>query len=382
MPAVEDMAACQAFVNFSSHPEGGRRHDLVGANRFMLELLREEYGDNGLAEVASIYFDLNIERMDEFLATAASLDVQAPESFDVGEGFGDLQVTVTNNTGHKLPSGYSEGRVMWVEVTGRYGDDVLFSSGAWTPEDGIQADAQLRTYEGVAEDYSDGTQFHLLRNNHWVEDTRIPPLGAQPNIETDPVGDRYVLQPDNTWPNFDVVTYAFPGVDGIADLTPDDAGDDFLEVTVRVRYLINTPEYIGFLEANAGEAGTHVAGLFDEMGGSTPTTLAEQQLQVPLSGLDGTIEGSSSSGGDSSSETGGGTGAGSTSGPTTTASPTSSGPTGDPTTATAADASSSGDEGGQNDPADQGCGCTQSPSGWGGATFVLIPLLAMRRRRL
>ncbi len=383
MTPVEDKPGCSDHINQYTHATGGRRHDFNGANRFMLELLREEYGDNGLAEVASVYFDLNIERMDAFLATAASVDVQAPQSVEVDQGIEGLQVTVTNDSGHKLPSGYSEGRIMWIEVVGRYGQDVLFSSGAWSPEAGIEADAQLRTYQGVAEDYSDGTQFRLLRNDHWVEDTRIPPLGAQPDIETDPVGDRYVLQPDNTWPNFDVVTYDFPGTQGVEDLTPNDANDDVLELTVRVRYLINTPEYIGFLEANAGEAGTHVAGLFDEMGGAVPTTLAEQQILVPLRGLEGTIAGSSSSGGSDSSSTSGGTGPGTTTGSTTSStsptSPTTSEATGDPTAAGTADASSSSGAA-EADSDDPGCGCAQGSSGWN-AAFVLLPLVALRRRR-
>lgn len=372
MSAVPDKPGCSDHLNVHTHETGGRRHDFNGANRFMLELLRHEYGDDGLAEVPSIYFDINIERMDAFLATAASLEVQAPASVDASAGLSGLQVTVTNNTGHKLPSGYSEGRVMWIEVLGRYGDDVLFSSGAWNPDDGIQVDPQLRTYEGVAQDYADGTQFRLLRNNHWLEDTRIPPLGAQPDIETDPVGDRYTLLPDGNWPNFDVTTYDFEGIDGLMDATPEDEADDVLELTVRVRYLINTPEYISFLEANAGEAGTRVASLFDELGGSVPTVLAEQVIQIPLEGLDRPGEGSSSSG---STTAASGTGDSTTSDEESGAGVTTA--TTDPTVA---DVSSSGGLA-ADDSSDEGCGCTEGGSG-GGAAFVLLPLLVLRRRRL
>ena len=35
--------------------------------------------------------------------------------------------------------------------------------------------------------------------------------GMQPNLETDPVGDRYALQMDGTWEHFDLVDYAWPG---------------------------------------------------------------------------------------------------------------------------------------------------------------------------
>jgi uncharacterized protein (TIGR03382 family) len=197
-------------------------------------------------------------------------------------------------------------------------------------------------------------------------------LGAEPDLETDPVGTRYTLLPDGTWPNFDVTSYEFQPVEGLMDATPDDAADDVLELTVRVRYLIHTPEYISFLEANGGDAGTHVAGLFDEMGGARPTTLAEEVLQIPLEGLARPGGSSSSSGGDSETATEGGTGPGPTTGPDETSTST---PTTDPTSA---DASSSG--GASSGGGDEGCGCTQGGSG-GAVAFVLVPLLALRRRR-
>ncbi len=376
MTAVEDKPGCSSHVNQFTHATGGRRHDFNGANRFMIEMLREEYGSNGDNEIPDIYFDLNIERMDEFLTTAASIEVAPPESVDVRRGLGGLEVTVTNHTGHKLPSGYSEGRVMWLEVVGTYGDEVLFSSGAWNPDDGIQEDPQIRRYEGIGEDLADGTRFHLLRNNHWLVDSRIPPLGLQPHIDTDPVGDRYTLLPDGTWPNYDVASYAFEGIDGLLDQTPDDATDDELTLTVRLRYLINTPEYIDFLGENGGEAGVHVAGLFEAAGGAPPVTLAEQTLTIPLTGLGGN-GGDSSSTTDAESSTTDPTGQ---SGTGVSTSDTTAGPTTlDPTQPGTADSSESSGGNGANDD-DGGCGCTGggNPSG---APLLLLPLLALRRRR-
>jgi len=41
-------------------------------------------------------------------------------------------VTVTNRTGHKLPTGYPEGRRMWINVVARdEGDNVIWESGAY-----------------------------------------------------------------------------------------------------------------------------------------------------------------------------------------------------------------------------------------------------------
>lgn len=287
MPAVADMAACQAFVDFNSHPEGGRRHDLVGANRFMLQMLQQEYGSAGTDEVADFYFDVSIERVDEFLATAASVEVAGPASVDLGQGLDGLEVTVTNNSGHKLPSGYSEGRIMWIEVEATYGETVVYSSGAFEAGVGPTDDGQLRTYEGVANQLSSGVTQHLLLNDHWAVDTRIPPLGLTPNLETDPVTDRYELGGDGTWPNFDVAPYSFAAAPDLTDATPDNPDDDELTVTARVWYLINTPDYIQLLadDNKTNEAGSDIAMLFDAAGGAPPMLLAEAELMIPIDGF-------------------------------------------------------------------------------------------------
>lgn len=381
MPAVDDVPGCAQNVNQFSHAEGGRRHDLVGANRFMVQLLRQEYGSAGANLIPDLVFDIALDRMDELLGTAATLDVVPPDDVDLADGLQGLEVTVTNNTGHKLPTGYSEGRVMWLEVLAEYGGEVVYSSGAYDVDDGIEADPQLRTYEAIGEDYADGTIFHLLLNNHWVVDSRIPPLGLQPNIETDPVGNRYTLLGDGTWPNFDEITYDFPAASGVEDATPEDTRDDALVVTIRLNYLINTPEYIAFLGDEGATAGADVAMLFDTAGGAPPMTLAEQTLSIPIIGFAGggtTTTGGSSDGPadtstsadttNSASNTGTGTGTGTTA---TTQPTTADDTTGD-------DDSSTGGSGAA-DGGDGGCGCSSSGSA---APFLLflLPLLARRRR--
>ena len=285
MPAVADMPGCTANAGINSHATGGRRHDLVGANRFMTELLMSLYGAEGDNTIPNIFWTTALDRMDEFLPTSATLEVVAPEEVDFADGLADVEVTVTNNTGHKLPSGYSEGRVMWIEVVADYGGQTVASSGLWDEDTlAIQDDTQLRTFEAIADEYETGTTFHLLLNDHWIVDTRIPPLGLTPDIQTDPVGDRYTLQMDGTWPNFDMTTYAFDTA-RVVDVTPEDDTDDVLELTVRLRYVINTAEYIEFLGDNGGMAGQDVAMLFDTAGGSPALTLAEETLSIPIVGF-------------------------------------------------------------------------------------------------
>ena len=79
---------------------------------------------------------------------------------------------------------------MWVETTFSFQGTVVDTIGAWSTEHGIENDTRARKYQAVAEDASDQTIFHLLRNSRWREDSRVPPLGLKRNSETDPVGDR------------------------------------------------------------------------------------------------------------------------------------------------------------------------------------------------
>lgn len=373
MPAVADKPGCTAHLNQFSHPTGGIRHDLVGANRFMVQIMRDEYGSAGANLIADFFFDNTIAAMDAFLPTSATLEVEAPPQVDLEAGVPGVMVTVTNETGHKLPTGYSEGRVMWLEVLAEYDGQQVYSSGAWDQRTGMQQDEQLRTYQAVGERWSDGTTFHLLLNDHWAEDTRIPPRGLTPDLQTDPVGDRYTLQPDGTWPHYDQHTYDFPAAPQIADATPQDPDDDELRVTVRLRYLVNTPEYIDFLAAQAGEAGTHVATLFDLAGGAPPLVLTEQTVAIPIVGFGAIAD----------------TGADTTAGdPTTTGSTTGADTTGSGTlpggsTGLMGTAGSEDSSGGP--PADDSgggdCACrggSPRPAGLGWLPWLL---LGLRRRR-
>lgn len=365
MPAVADVAGCLEFnAQGDTHPTGGRRHDLGGANRRMVELLKGVYGDAGEGTIGDAFFDIAIASIDRTLAEAATLTVEAPTSVDLAAGISGLAVTVFNKTGHKLPSGYSEGRVMWLEVVGRYAGEVVYSSGRWIEGEGLEGDPQQRTYEAVAVEHGSDTKFHLLKNNTWVVDSRIPPLGLSKDIETDPVGDRYTLLPDQTWPNFDEVVYEFSAAE-VVDATPDE--DDVMELSVRLLYVVNTPEYIEFLADSAGTAGQTVAELFAGLGPVEPLVLAEWAQAVPLTGLMEPTPGSTGSGTGSESSAGEG---GTAVVPTSGGVPTSDGESG----AEGSGGNAEGEGGGGG-----GCGCRST---WGGDAWWLgLALLGLRRRR-
>jgi hypothetical protein len=370
MPAVADVAGCaELAAQGEVHATGGRRHDLSGANRRMVELLKQVYGDAGEKAIGDVFFDLALASIDRTLADAATLEVSGPAEVDLGVGLTGLAVKVTNNTGHKLPTGYSEGRVMWLEVTGRYGEQVVYSSGRWLEGQGLEDDGQLRSYEARAVEQASQVAFHLLRNDTWVVDSRIPPKGLKKNLETDPVGDRYALLPDQTWPNYDEVSYGFPAA-MVVDATPDDAGDDVMTLSVRLLYVVNTPEYVQFLvdENQTNEAGQTVADLFAGLGPVVPLELAAWSQMVPLRGL--LVPSPESSSGESGSSgvapTTGEAGSSSSSGAATS------------TSGGEASAASEGAGSGQSGDGGGGCGCrTSGPLGGLGG----LALLGLRRRR-
>ncbi|MEM6994027.1 MAG: MYXO-CTERM sorting domain-containing protein [Myxococcota bacterium] len=370
MPAVEDVPGCEMSALQGVQHSSGSRHDLVGANRHMIGILKEIYGSGGSGTVPDFYFDRAIERTEAFLPEAATLELQVPARVDVTAGIGELTVVVTNETGHKLPTGYSEGRVMWLEITAEYAGQILWSSGQWDAATGIEQDAQLRTYEGVAEAFVDGTQLHLLRNDHWIVDSRIPPRGMMPDLEVDPVGDRYALLPDGTWPNFDTATFTFAGQQ-VDDTTPE--MDDELVVRARLLYLINTPEYIDTLEGDnmTNGAGADLANLFDLHGAPEPVVIAEVSDAVALVGLT-PVAADDTTGAETAMDTST-TVASSTTGATPTTADSTSG------TSTTMDGSD-GTEGPGADDDDAGCSCrTTAPASWSFAP--LLVLFARRRRR-
>ena len=381
MPAVADVAGCAEFnTQAITHPTGGRRHDLAGANRRMVELLKGVYGTGAGGDIDDVFFDVAIDNIDRTLADAATLEVTAPDAVDLAAGITGLGVKVINNTGHKLPTGYSEGRVMWLEVTATYGEQVVYHSGQWTAGEGLaKDDPQLRTYEGNAVELATDTRFHLLRNDTWVVDSRIPPRGLKKDIETDPVGDRYTLLPDDTWPNFDEVSYEFPAVQDVVDATPADPNDE-ISLSVRLLYFINTPEYVEFLadENRTNAAGQTVAELFDELGPTAPLELASWSKTVPLMGLAPPV--AETTGGETGSDTGA---------TPTTGATTSGGSTGAPATTGSASTGdgpggSSGSSSGAEQEGEGGCGCrTDGLGGLGGLGGLLWApgLLLLRRRR-
>ena len=274
MPQAEspDATACSTRIN--NRTGNLPVHAFVGGNTWVPGIIKGEYGagldSSGSHRTASL--DQTIDWARELLGTAASVDatIQSytpPTASDPGSMA--LDVKVTNLSGHKLPTGYAEGRRMWLNLEVRDANGALvFESGAYDDASAVlNEDAQARVYEvlqGIwnhqgtgacdVEDADGDAMFHFVLNDCIRKDSRIPPLGFTPATAGDPNG--YDVRPVGiiTYPettpgsgvlvNYDTASYSVPVPAGtVGPLT----------ATARLYYQTSSKDYIHFLRDQALE---------------------------------------------------------------------------------------------------------------------------------
>jgi hypothetical protein len=243
-------------------------HDMTGGSTWLPGLLPALYP----SKVDEMAIAAGIERARYLLQNAADMAaVQAGRT---------LSVTVTNQTGHKLPTGYPEGRRMWLNV--QFYDaaqNLVGESGAYDPATGVLAhDEEVKIYEiepatsGIP-GLPDGTLFHFVLNNMVLKDNRIPPRGFANATFADfggaPVGITYA---DGQY--WDVTDYEIPAAATGA--------------TVTLYYQSASKEFIEFLRnANTTNAKGHeMYDLWANNGKCPPELMTQVQISIepPLPG--------------------------------------------------------------------------------------------------
>jgi hypothetical protein len=244
-------------------------HQFNGANSWVLRAVDALYPQTETA-LTDQNIDDAIARNEAMLANAAALSAF--------ERNGELLVRVRNRSGHKLPTGYGEGRRMWINVQFYSGATMIAERGQY---DGATADLTtndttvyeivqgLDATQAAASGLPAGESFHFVLNNTILKDNRIPPRGfvesAFEGVQAAPIAYTYMDQ--HHW---DDVTYAIP------------AGAT--SATVNLYHQTTSKEYIEFLrdENTTNNAGLDAWTLWDMFGKSAPVLMQTSDVDLTV----------------------------------------------------------------------------------------------------
>ncbi len=209
------------------------QHHFAGANSWVLNAVRYLYPD-WETDLTAPLVQASVSRTMGMLTAASDAEL----TYD---SWCSLNVRITNQTGHKLPSGYPEGRAMWINVQfiaadgsviSEYGKYDAATSGFARDTKVYETVLGLDAYAAALTGKPAGPGFHFAINNVRLMDNRIPPRGFT-NANFDAVGSGavgYSYQDGQFW---DDTQYPVPPAAVRAD--------------VRVYHQTTTKEYIEFL---------------------------------------------------------------------------------------------------------------------------------------
>lgn len=247
-------------------------HDFNGSNSWVLDAVRSVYPDSETGLTAQSVADAHARNL-SMMQRAADLELFTSA--------GQLAVRVLNRSGHKLPTGYAEGRRMWINV--RFydgGNNLVGENGAYDAATATLTTDDTKVYESrlgldaamaAVTGLPAGESFHFVLNNTVVKDNRIPPRGfsnaAFDAVHVLPVGATYAEQ--QSW---DDTLFALPSGAVRADVSL------FHQTTSR--------EYIEFLrDANTTNTdGTKAYDLWVATGKSAPVLLASESIVLASGG--------------------------------------------------------------------------------------------------
>ena len=293
-PIIRDCQDChmpvdevQACLEPRSERPTTRRHYFSGASTWVLDAIGAHYGPGGDSGTNEINEDgvanlaANKARNISMLQRAADLGIGITTSGITGEPV--LQVRVINQTGHKLPTGYPEGRRMFITVEYFSPADAVNPIqvlGGYDFNTSTLDAATTKVYEahfGIDPALADalnrpeGPGNHSALNNKIYTDNRIPPRGFTnagfAAVQAAPVAYSY-----NDGQYWDDTNYNIP------------AGACSANVTLY--YQATTREYMEFLRDNnpnagvPGNAGELAYNLWAAFGQGEPVLMASQSVTL------------------------------------------------------------------------------------------------------
>jgi hypothetical protein len=214
------------------------QHNFSGVNSWVLRSVNDLFPPEESHMVDPAMLTASIDRNVTMLQRASDTELKV-----IGN---KLRVRVINEGGHKLPSGYAEGRRIWVNVKFFNAANTLIAErGAYNSATAELSTADTKVYEqkqgldaaaAALSGRPEGEGFHFSLNNKIYKDNRIPPRGftnaAFAAVQSEPVA--YTYADGQHW---DDTLYVIP------------AGTASAQVSVF--HQTSTKEYIEFLRDNA-----------------------------------------------------------------------------------------------------------------------------------
>jgi len=171
-------------------------HNFAGGNTWVVRSVWDMFGFDSLMDNPADV-DNSVDRNKEMLRKASDLTATQAGSL--------LSVRVTNESGHKFPGGFSEGRRAWVNV--RFfdsGSTLVGEFGAYDYSNAVLDIASTKVYQSkhgldnamaLTSALPPGFSYHIDLNNVHIFDNRIPPRGFNnanfASVQASPVGYTY-----------------------------------------------------------------------------------------------------------------------------------------------------------------------------------------------
>jgi hypothetical protein len=157
------------------------QHSFAGANTWVVQAIRD-----GMLPDEADSIGLSQPAIDQATARTITMLQNASDMTLTQEG-SSIKVRVTNESGHKLPTGYPEGRRMWINVKFTNAkNQVVAEHGAYDSSTAVLTSGDTKVYQakqGISPAIAKitglaaGPGFHLALANKVFSDNRIPPRG-------------------------------------------------------------------------------------------------------------------------------------------------------------------------------------------------------------
>lgn len=183
MPAQQGYG-CSPYIGTDADRPNVPQHSWAGANTWVIRAVVTQLNDESPGQAVDL--GLTPERVDASVARNFQM-LRDASDMELTQSGSQLRVKITNQSGHKLPTGYPEGRRAWINVKFYGANDVLIAErGHYDMTTATLTDGDTKVYEteqvigaetAAATGLPVGTHFHLSLASETALDNRIPPRG-------------------------------------------------------------------------------------------------------------------------------------------------------------------------------------------------------------